>query len=492
MAAATDSAAQSAPRKSLILNAFVEMCSGHQSPGLWRHPEDESHRFNDIDHWTGLAQLLESAKFHGIFIADVLGGYDVYKGPRNLDPAIISGAQWPVNEPLAIVPAMAAVTKNIGFGVTVTTTYEQPYHLARRLSTIDHLTKGRVGWNIVTGYLDSAARNLGHAQQPQTKLQQHDDRYAVAEEYIKVAYKLWESSWRSDAVVLDRERGIYTDPSRVREINHVGKYFNVPGPHICQPSPQRTPVILQAGTSKSGKAFAAQHAEAIFVAGHSPAVVAKNVAEIRQLAKTEYARDPQSIKFLALICPVLGRTEEEAMEKFEYYRSLGSIDGALALFGGWTGINLDTYGDDEELRHVESNAIRSAVEGWSKATPGVVKWTKSTVGQHITVGGLGATPVGTAAQVADEMERWVREADVDGFNLAYAVKPGSFKDIIELLIPELRSRGLFWNDYAVDKGTYRENLYVQPGQSGPLADHPAAKYRWNAGVDAAEHTIPEN
>ncbi|GMG51201.1 unnamed protein product [Aspergillus oryzae var. brunneus] len=378
--------------------------NGHQSPGLWRHPEDESHRFNDIDHWIELAKLLESAKFHGIFIADVLGkftvnikrgldsdnyigGYDVYKGPRNLEPAIISGAQWPVNEPLAVVPAMAAATKNIGFGVTVTTTYEQPYHLARRLSTIDHLTKGR---------------------------------------------------------------------------------------------PQRTPVILQAGTSKSGKAFAAQHAGAIFVAGHSPVVVAKNVAEIRELAKTQFGRDPQSIKFLALICPVLGRTEEEAQEKFKYYRSLGSIDGALALFGGWTGINLDTYGDDEELRHVESNAIRYA-------TPGVDKWTKSTVGQHITVGGLGATPVGTPEQVADEMERWVREADVDGFNL-----PGSFKDMIELLIPELRRRGLFWDDYAVNKGTYRENLYGKPGQSGPPEDHPAAKYRWNAGVDAQEHKIPDN
>jgi alkanesulfonate monooxygenase SsuD/methylene tetrahydromethanopterin reductase-like flavin-dependent oxidoreductase (luciferase family) len=155
------------PRKSLILNAFVEMCSGHQSPGLWRHPEDESHRFNDVDHWIELAQLLESAKFHGIFIADVLGGYDVYKGPRNLAPAIASGAQWPVNEPLAVVSAMAAATKNIGFGVTVTTTYEQPYHLARRLSTVDHLSKGRLGWNVVTGYLDSAARNMGHVQQPQ-------------------------------------------------------------------------------------------------------------------------------------------------------------------------------------------------------------------------------------------------------------------------------------------------------------------------------------
>ncbi|PLN86165.1 Nitrilotriacetate monooxygenase component A/pristinamycin IIA synthase subunit A [Aspergillus taichungensis] len=479
--------AELAPKKSLILNAFVEMCSGHQSPGLWRHPEDESHRFNDIEHWTELAQMLEKAKFHGIFIADVLGCYDVYKGPRNQDPATVSGAQWPVNEPMSVIPAMAAVTKSIGFGVTVTTTYEQPYHLARRLSTVDHLTKGRVGWNIVTGYLDSAAKNLGYAQLPQ-----HDDRYAVAEEYVKVAYKLWESSWRSDAVVLDREKGIYTDPARVREINHEGKYFNVPGPHICQPSPQRTPVILQAGTSKAGKTFAAQHAEAIFVAGMSPASVAKNVAEIRQLAKTEFGRDPKSIKFLALLCPILGKTEEEAVEKFKYFRSLGSIDGALALFGGWTGIDLDTYAEDEELRNVQSNAIRSAVEGWSKAEPGHAKWTKSTVGQHITVGGLGATPVGTPQQVADVMERWVNEADVDGFNLAYAIKPGTFIDVIELLIPELRRRGLFWDDYAAPKGTYRENLFQRPGQSGPPADHPASKYRWHAGVDAADAPVPSN
>lgn len=193
---------------------------------------------------------------------------------------------------------------------------------------------------------------------PSANAKQHDDRYAVAEEYIKVAYKLWESSWRSDAVVLDRQRGVYAEPSRIRQINHQGKYFEVPGPHLCQPSPQRTPLILQAGTSKAGKTFAAQHAEAIFVGGHSPSVVKKNIAEIREMAKTQFGRDPQTIKFLALLCPILGKTEKEAKEKFAYFRSLGSIDGALALFGGWTGIDLDTYGEDQELRTVESNAIR--------------------------------------------------------------------------------------------------------------------------------------
>lgn len=179
----------------------------------------------------------------------------------------------------------------------------------------------------------------------------------MAEEYMEVVYKLLESSWRDDAIVLDAKKGVYHDPSRIREINHVGKHFNVPGPHICQPSPQRTPVLMQAGTSKAGKDFAAKHAEAIFVAGHSPNVIAKNVAEVRALSKG-LGRDPKNIKFLAMMCPVLGKTPEEAQAKYEEYRSLGSIEGALALFGGWTGIDLSKYDDDEELRHVESNAIR--------------------------------------------------------------------------------------------------------------------------------------
>lgn len=470
----TPSSNGSQPKKQLIINAFVESCSGHQSPGLWRHPDDESWQFNSIQHWVKLAQALEEAKFHGIFIADVLGSYDVYKGPKNPAPAVVSGAQWPVNEPLATVPAMAAATRNIGFGVTVATTYEQPYHLARRLSTVDHLTGGRLGWNIVTGYLDSAARNLGHTQQPS-----HDERYAIAEEYVDVTYKLWQASWRDDAVKLDRQKGIYTDPALVREINHEGKYYTVPGPHICQPSPQRTPVIMQAGTSKAGKSFAAKHAEAIFVAGHSPSVVAKNVAEIRQAAHDEFGRDPNSVKFLALLCPVIAETQEAAEAKYrDFVDNYGSEDGALALFGGWTGIDLSTYGDDEELRYVESNAIRSAVEAWSKSAPGVAKWTKHTVANHIKVGGLGATVVGTPEKVADEMERWVAEADVDGFNLAYALFPGSFHDIIKYLLPVLKKRGLFWDDYAVDGGTYRENLSGQRGQAYPRDDHPAAKYHW--------------
>lgn len=187
---------------------------------------------------------------------------------------------------------------------------------------------------------------------------QHDERYAQADEYIKVIYKLFESSWRDDAVKLDRSTGIYTQPDLVRKINHEGKFFTVPGPHICQPSPQRTPLLLQAGTSRAGRLFAAQNAEAIFVSAHAPAVCAKSIAEIRELASTQFGRNGDDIKVLALVTPIIGRTEEEAQAKLAEYRKYASLEGALALFGGWTGIDLDQYGDNEELRAVENNAVR--------------------------------------------------------------------------------------------------------------------------------------
>jgi alkanesulfonate monooxygenase SsuD/methylene tetrahydromethanopterin reductase-like flavin-dependent oxidoreductase (luciferase family) len=181
----------------------------------------------------------------------------------------------------------------------------------------------------VTSYLDSAARNLGRKEQPK-----HDDRYAQAEEYMRVMYKLFESSWRDDAVRLDRQKGIYTDPQLVRPINHKGTFIDVLGPHICQPSPQRTPLLLQAGASRAGKEFAAQHAEAIFMSAHAPAVCKKSVAEIRELARMKYGRDPNNLKVLALFTTIIGATEEEAQQKFDDYKQHASHEGALALFGG--------------------------------------------------------------------------------------------------------------------------------------------------------------
>lgn len=185
------------------------------------------------------------------------------------------------------------------------------------------------------------------------------------------------------------------------------------------------------------------------MSAHAPAVCAKNIAEVRQLARKKYGCDPKNIKVLALVTPILGATEEEAQQKYHEYKQYASNEGALALWGGWTGINLGEYAEDQELRYVESNAVRSTAEAYARFSPGTSKWTRRTIAEHVSLGGNGPLLVGTPSQVADSLQIWLDEADVDGFNFAYALFPQSFKDIIELLLPELRKRGLFWDDYAV-------------------------------------------
>ena len=208
-------------QREIRLNAFDMNCVGHQSPGLWAHPRDRSWQYKDLEYWVDLARLLERGKFDGLFIADVLGVYDVLNG--NGDAAIRQAAQVPVNDPLALITPMALVTEHLGFGLTASLSFEHPYPFARRLSTLDHLTKGRVGWNIVTSYLESGARNIG--QKAQTD---HDARYDYADEYLEVVYKLLEGSWEDGAVLRDRERKIFSDPRKIHPINHQGNFFSVP------------------------------------------------------------------------------------------------------------------------------------------------------------------------------------------------------------------------------------------------------------------------
>ncbi|KAJ5684012.1 uncharacterized protein N7477_000357 [Penicillium maclennaniae] len=479
----------STEKKQLILNAFSMHSPSHLNPGLFRYPADKGADYKNIKHWMALAQKLEDAKFHAIFFADVLGGYDVYKGPANLDPTIPAGAQFPINDPLYSIPAMAAATESIGFGVTASTTYDAPYALARRFSTVDHLSNGRVGWNIVTSYLDSAARNFGLDTQVE-----HDERYRIADEYLDVTYKLWEASWRDDAVEwnLDSaktngsvEGSRYADPRGVREINHKGKYFQVPGPHLCEPSPQRTPFLLQAGTSTAGKAFAAKHAEA-------PELVRPSVDSIRQQA-ADLGRDPRDIKIVAGALVIVAETDEEANVKFDELKKYGDREGALALFGGWTGYDLSTHTDDQDFRFVEQPAVRSMVNHWASTVPGTEgkKWDKKTIAEYLTLGGNGVKIVGSVQTVADELERWVDVGDVDGFNLSYASLPDTFDDVIRLLLPELQRRGLFWSDYAVKGGTMRENMYGKQGQSRLPDTHHGAKYFWRKGEEVPPYSLIE-
>jgi len=451
--------------KEIRLNAFAMNCVVHQSPGLWAHPRDRAETYRDLDYWTELAKILERGKFDGIFLADVLGVYDVYGGSP--DTALKHAIQVPVNDPVMLIPAMAAVSEHLGFGVTCTLSYEAPYAFARRMSTLDHLTRGRIGWNIVTGYLDSAAKGMGLAQQLG-----HDQRYELAAEYMEIVYRLWEGSWEDDAVRRDREARIFADPTKVHRVRHDGKYYRVDAIHLCEPSPQRTPVLYQAGASGKGRDFAAAHAECVFVIGPTKEIVAPYVADIRRRAAAR-GRDPRDIAIFALVTVITGSDGAEARAKREEYRDYVNHEASLALFSGWTGIDFSTYGLDDHLRYVETDAMRSALESFTSADPNR-RWTVRELAEHVAIGGRGPVLVGSPGEIADELVAWVETTDVDGFNLAYAVTPESFVDFVDLVVPELQRRGVYKRYYR--PGTLREKLFGA-GRARLPATHPAATFR---------------
>ncbi|KYG58543.1 LLM class flavin-dependent oxidoreductase [Planococcus maritimus] len=453
-------------KKRIYLNAFEMVCAGaHQSPGLWLHEDDRSHTYKDSEYWIELAKLLEKGKFDAVFLADVLGTYDVYGGTR--DAALRNAVQTPVNDPLLVVPLMSSVTEHLSFGVTASVSHEHPYTFARRMSTLDHLTKGRIGWNVVTSYLKSAAVNIGLDDQ-----MSHDERYEFAAEYLDVCYKLWEGSWEDGAVVRDPQSKVYTDPSKVHDIRHEGKYFKVPGAHLSEPSPQRTPVLFQAGASPHGREFASKHAESVFTAGPTIAVVKKGVDALRERIQAN-GRDPEDVLVYTTFTAIVGKTEEEAQEKYETLKSHVSYEGALALLSGWTGIDFSGYEPDDTLEYIQSNAMQSAVEVFTRADPDR-KWTIGELATFVGIGGRGPVAVGTPEQVADEVERWRDETGVDGFNLAYTLAPGSFEDFVELVVPVLQERGLVQSEYT--EGTYREKIYGK-GQAQLKDNHPGKNFK---------------
>lgn len=464
----------------IILNAFEMTCVSHQAAGTWRHPDSQAWKYKDLDYWVELAKLLERGYFDSVFIADVVGVYDIYRG--SVETSLLDADQVPVNDPFFQVPAMATVTKHLGFGVTSALTYEQPYALARKFSTLDHLTKGRVAWNVVTSYLNSAAVNLGLKQQIS-----HDERYDIADEFLDVTYKLWEGSWDEDAVLRDRERGIFTDPSKVHPIGHKGKYYDVPGIHLSEPSPQRTPVIFQAGASSRGRAFAAKHAEGVFI---SPATAeqAREVSDDIRNRAVEAGRSRDSVKVFTLLTVITAESDEAAQAKYRDYLSYANGEGMLSFYGGWTGIDFSEYDPDQPLEAIDNDSIRSVLELLATADPDR-KWTPRDIIKHRSISGLGPVLVGGPKTVADEMERWVDVGGIDGFNLAYAITPGTFEDLVEFIVPELQRRGRVRTSYEGD--TLRENLL--DGTSPYAADdHPAARYRgaFKTGANATDHTKP--
>jgi len=451
-------------RRIIHFNLFEMNCVGHIQHGLWTHPDNNRHRYTDIDYWTGLATLLERGLFDAVFLADVVGLYDRYQGGPGT--AIREAVQVPANDPLLVVPAMAAVTRHLGFAVTFSTTYEPPFAHARRMSTLDHLTKGRVAWNVVTSYLRGAARNFGLDDEIE-----HDLRYEIAEEYLEVLYKLWEGSWEDDAVVRDRERRIYTDPEKVHPIDHHGKHFRVAGPHLSEPSPQRTPVIYQAGNSDRGKDFAARHAEAIFAGAPSIEALREEIADIKRRAAA-FGRDPDHVKVFPGASVIVARTQEEADAKVADLQRHISPQGFLAQRG--SGIDLAAYDPDDTIDDIVARggdfterAIRPLVGRGLR-----VRDVLDSVGR---IGQGGPFFVaGTPERVADEIERWADETGAAGFNLMQYLSPGTAEDFIELVVPELQRRGRYRTSY--DDSTLRERL-LGPGIHRLPDNHPGAAFR---------------
>lgn len=450
-------------KKRILLNAFNMNCMGHINHGLWTHPRDRSADYRQLSYWTDLAKTLERGLFDGLFLADIVGVYDVYQ--RNVDVTLRESIQLPVNDPILLVPAMAAATQHLGFGVTVNLTYEQPYLLARRFSTLDHLTQGRIGWNIVTGYLDSAARAMGLAGQLP-----HDERYDRADEYLDVLYKLWEGSWEADAVLRDKAARAYADPARVHRVVHEGRYYRVDGYHLSEPSPQRTPVLFQAGSSGRGQRFAARHAECVFISPPSRAAARETVRTLRE-ELVRAGRRPDDVKVFVGVAVVTARTEREAREKHADYVQYASREAGLAHFAASTGIDYAQYDLDEPVDYAPGNAIESATRAAKQHG-----WTRRKLLEMFEMGGRYPPIVGSPSQVADELQAWVDEADVDGFNLSRTVVPESYEDFVELVVPALQERGVFRTAY--EDGTLRHKLL---GQGDALPErHAAAGFRRRA------------
>ncbi len=450
------------PRREMVLNAFTMNCVGHINHGLWTHPRDRSADYTRLDHWTDLARTLERGLFDAVFIADIVGVYDIYGA--GIDLTAREAIQLPVNEPTLLVPAMAAATEHLGFGVTVNIAGEHPYTFARRLSTLDHLTGGRVGWNVVTGYLDSAARGVG-----QDGLAQHDSRYDRADDYMDLLYKLLEGSWDPDAVRRDKGARVYADPAKIHRVRHEGPFYRSDGYHLAEPSPQRTPVLFQAGASGRGQRFAGRHAECVFIAAPDKDTARRTARSLRQEVVAA-GRRAEDVKVLMGISVVTGDTDAQARDKLADYLGYASPEAGLAHFAAGSGVDFSRYGLDDEISYGTSNGIQSTTQ--VAKSRGL---TKRQLLEQVALGGRYPLVVGDGAAIARELECWMEEGEVDGFNLTRTVVPECWDDFVRIAVPALQERGLHKRDYR--GGTLRAKLFERGDRLGEAHAGAAARGR---------------
>lgn len=445
--------------KPLHFNAFVMNTTSHIQHGQWRRPDAGQTEFNDVNTWINLAKILEKAKFDAMFFADVSGLYGDTEA--DYDVYVHEGLQIPSNDPTVLLGALAVHTTQIGLATTSNIVQNHPFNFARQVSTLDHISNGRIAWNVVTGINENASRNYGLPA-----LTDHTERYAWADEYIDVTYKLWEGSWDEGALLKDKKNGRYADPSKINKIYHQSKRYRVEGPHLPSPSKQRTPVLFQAGSSASGRDFAARNAEATFIIAPTPDVAKELIAETRRLA-VSHGRRAEDIKFFQGLSFVIGDTEEEALEKSKYYDEFISVDGYLAHMAilDRTG---RVYPKETKLKDLDTNTSKGMAEWAGKH----ITDREPTLEDVATLQSHSTRVVGTPEQIADQLETW-QAAGVDGINVINWVIPGSFQEFADKVLPVLRARGLAQSEYS--EGTLRQKLF---GDGDLLNErHPAARYR---------------
>jgi len=450
--------------KRMIFTLLLMDAIGHNFHGGWRHPRARNREYKGFDLWVELARKAERAKVDAFFFTDVMGVQGQYNGSDDI--VFEMAMNVPIGDATMVIPAMAQQTENLGFLYTSSVISHHPFVFARAASTLDSLSNGRVGWNIVTSANERAFRNLGLPGNLS-----HDERYAWAQEYVEVTYKLWEGSWDVDAIVDDADRGVYTDPAKVHDINHAGDRYRVEGYNLMEPSPQRTPVLAQAGGSPAGLDFAARHAELMFLSAFSLETIAQQVGAVRERARVA-GRHDGDILFLQGMMFVIGSTDEEAYRKWGELEAWRSPEAQTAYFSSLSGTDLGRYDPATPLADIidEIPGIQGAFLAVINAWPAGIK---PTVKDFLTSLSLPQMVVGSPETIADRLIEY-QGAGVDGVQVMNALLPGSYEEFFEHLVPVLQSKGLMQTEYR--PGTLREKLFGT--SSADICErHPAHGYR---------------
>lgn len=446
--------------KPLTLGIFQVLSPASLSGVSWLHPDNRETEYLTLDFWTSLGRRLDEAGLDFLFLADQYG-YPLVDG-RLPDVALEGPMTIPIADPFSVVSAIAAVTETLGLVVTSSTVFEPPYANARRFATLDHLSGGRIGWNIVTSAgAEAAAAVFG------TDMVPHDRRYDMADDYVELTYKFLES-WAPDAVRRDRVARVYADPRGVHEVHHDGPYYRSHGLFPTEPSPQRVPTLFQAGSSGRGREFAARHAECVFMQGTTVERVAAGVADIRARA-VSFGRGPDAIRILVGLTLIVGRTEDEARGKYETFCSFATDEVAAAQYAWNTGIDLLKLDPDRPLPAVTGQLGQSNVERYQGEDAPTVR----EILDEMKIRGLrGLILVGTPERVVDDMVAYVEQTGIDGYLLEWYLTPGTYDELIDLVLPVLRARGLA----PAARGTSLRDRLFGAGDHLP-ADHPGAAFR---------------